>query len=388
MSVHGLRARLTREDVQRLTDTNDPESRAMAARKFCARIAEQGLSDADRTAGEAILGVLADDAAEMVRRALAVTLQRCPHLPEAVARKLAADLDSIALPVIEGSPVLSDEDLIEIIRHAAPNRQVAVAKRTSVSKDVVREIVTHGVSEAVGTAAANDGARFDAGSYALTFERFSAEPEVLERFIDRSRLPLEVTERLIAAISDAAIERLVSRHALPPQLAVELAEGARERATVDLVDQAGLSPDPRRFVQQLQLNSRLTPSLILRALFRGHMAFFEYAVAELANVDHAKAWMLIHDAGPLGLDAVFQRTGLPARILPAIRAAISAYHSIELGDGGPADQIRFRRILTERVFTQFQGAPEADLNYCLARLDADEALIETAPAEPVVLKAS
>jgi len=79
---------------------------------------------------------------------------------------------------------------------------------------------------------------------------------------------MEVTEKLINVISEAAVERLVSRHALPPQLAVELAEATRERATVDLVEQAGLSPDPRRFVQQLQMNGRLTPSLILRALFK------------------------------------------------------------------------------------------------------------------------
>ena len=150
---------------------------------------------------------------------------------------------------------------------------------------------------------------------------------------------------------------------------VELAESARERATVDLVDQAGLAPDPRRFVQQLQLNGRLTPSLVLRALFRGHMSFFEHAVAELAGIDHAKAWQLIHDAGPLGLDAVFQRTGLPHRILPAIKAALSAYHSLEVGPGGPQDMMRFRKTLTERIFTQFQGAPEADLNYCLERLE-------------------
>lgn len=371
MSVHGLRARLTREDIQRLTDGSDVEGRVLATRKLCTRVALEGFAEADRAAGEAVLALLARDAAEMVRRALAVTLQCSPHLPPSVAKALIADVDSIAIPVISGSPVLTDEELVEIVRGAPEAHQCAVAGRPVISREVVREIVTHATPKAVGITAANDGAHFDAGSYALTFQRFAEAPEVLERFVERSRLPLEVTEKLIAKISDEALQRLVSRHALPAQLAVELAEGARERATVDLVDQAGLSPEPRRFVQQLQLNGRLTPSLILRALFRGHVAFFEHAVAELAGVDHAKAWLLIHDAGPLGLEAVFQRTGLPARILPAVRAALSAYHSIELGADGPADLVRFRKTLTERIFTQFQGAPESDLTYCLERMDVD-----------------
>lgn len=378
MTVQTLRARLTREDISRLADQRDPEARALAARKVCARFASDLLSEEERRTGAEIVRVLAEDAAELVRRAVSVTLQRSDHLPADVARKLAADIDSIALPVIAGSPVLGDEDLIEIVRGGDLRRQTAVAGRAEVSETVVGELVQIAAPEAVAVAAGNDGARFDPTCYARTFERFGDRADILERFVERSHLPLEVTEKLISRISDAAMTRLVTRHALPPQLAVELAEGARERATVDLVDQAGLSPDPRRFVQQLQLNGRLTPSLILRALFRGHMAFFEHCIAELAEIDHAKAWLLIHDAGPLGLEAVFKRAGLPARMLPAVRAALSAWHSLEIGDGGARDVAVFRRRLTERIFTQFQGAPERELAYCLDRLDADEAALREA----------
>ncbi|MCC5995008.1 MAG: DUF2336 domain-containing protein [Oceanicaulis sp.] len=378
MSVHTLRARLTREDIARLTDAGDEEARALAARKVCARYAGPGLTEDERALGAEIVRVLAQDAAELVRRALSVTLQRSPHLPADVARQLAADIDSIALPIIAGSPVLADEDLIAIVRDGAPRRQVAVAARESVSESVTAEIAEHGASEAVSILAANSGAAFNSGAYASVFRRFSHSPHVLERFIERSALPLEVTEKLVACISDQALQRLVARHALPPQLAVELAEGARERATVDLVDQAGLAPDPRRFVQQLQLNARLTPSLMLRALLRGHVTFFEHCMAELAGIDHAKAWVLIHDAGPLGLDAVFRKAGLPERILPAVRAALSAWHSLEVGPDGARDLIRFRQRLVERVFTQFQGAPVSELDYCLDRLDADIAAASAA----------
>lgn len=381
MSVKSLRARLTREDVARLASAADDEGRALAARKICARISMPGLSESERAAANAILEVLAGDAAEIVRRALSVTLARSPNLPRDVARKLAADIDSIAVPVIAGSPSLNDEDLIEIVRSGTVIRQLAIAGRAEVAGPVVRELVVRGADPAVKRVIANDGARFDSGSYALTFDRYKNQPAMLETFVDRASLPLEVTEKLINVISETAVERLVSRHALPPQLAVELAEHSRERATVDLVEQAGLSPDPRRFVQQLQMNGRLTPSLILRALFRGHMSFFEHCLAELAGIPHAKAWLLIHDAGPLGLEAVFERSGLPRRILPAVRASVSAYHSLEMGGQGPEDIVKFRAALTQRIFTQFQGAPEADLEYCLSRLEADmQASVQADPA--------
>lgn len=384
MSVKALRARLTREDVARLASAADDEGRALAARKICARISMPGMTETERTAANAILEVLASDAAEIVRRALSVTLARSPNLPRDVALKLAADIDSIAVPIIAGSPSLTEDDLTEIVRSGAVIRQLAIAGRAEVPGKVVRELVMRGADPAVQRVIANDGAHFDAGSYALTFQRYHDRPGMLEHLVDRASLPMEVTEKLINLISEEAVERLVSRHALPPQLAVELAEATRERATVDLVEQAGLSPDPRRFVQQLQMNGRLTPSLILRALFRGHMSFFEHCMAELAGVPHAKAWLLIHDAGPLGLDAIFERSGLPRRILPAVRASVAAYHSLELGAQGTEDIVRFRAALTQRIFTQFQGAPEADLEYCMARLEDDMRALEAQThAEPV-----
>lgn len=381
MSVAVLRTRLTREDVASLSRAQDDEGRALAARKICSRISMPGLTESERAAANAILAVLAGDAAEAVRRALSVTLARSPNLPRDVARKLAADIDSIAVPVIAGSPSLTEDDLIEIVRSGSLIRQLALAGRAEVPGKAVRELVMRGADPAVQRVIANDGAHFDAGSYALVFDRYRDQPGMLENLVDRASLPMEVTEKLINVISEAAAERLVSRHALPPQLAVELAEASRERATVDLVEQAGLSPDPRRFVQQLQMNGRLTPSLILRALFRGHMSFFEHCMAELAGIPHSKAWLLIHDAGPLGLDAVLERSGLPRRILPAVRASVSAYHSLEMGAHGAEDVVKFRAALTQRIFTQFQGAPEADLEYCMARLDADMRAIndDTAP---------
>lgn len=372
MAVQTLRARLNSADIDRLVNQRDPEARALAARKFCARFAESDLSEPERALGAEIIRILAADAAELVRRALAVTLQRSPHLPADVAERMIADVESIAVPIIAGSPVLGEEALIALAAKAPASRQVALASRTALSEAVVETLVEHGSRDAVRTAAANDGAQFSPRAYSECFSRFKTDTDLLEGFVERRSLPLEVTERLVAHISDAAIERLVHRHALPPQLAVELAEGARERATVDLVDQAGLAHDPRRFAQQLQLNARLTPSLILRALMRGHVTFFEHCIAELAEIDHAKAWLLIHDAGPLGLEAVFNRAGLPDRILPAVRAALQAWHSLEIGGGGEREIIRFRQRLAERIFTQFQGAPEAELTYILERLDMDE----------------
>lgn len=370
MSLVTMRAKLTQDDIRRLVKGESPEERAMAARKICQKVDTPDLTPEERAAANGIIEMIAQDAVVLVRRALAVTLRASPNLPKSVAMKLAADIDSIAVPILAASPVFSDEELIEIVKSQGETKQSAIGARAVVSPAVVGAIVDHGSERAVAITAANDGAAFDTPAYDKAISRFAESKTVMDSFVARSSLPLAFTEKLISKVSDEALERLVKRHALPPQLAVELAEATRERAVVDLVDQAGIAPDMRHFVQQLQLNGRLTPSLILRAAFRGHMSFVEHAFAELGSIPHSKAWLLIHDAGPLGLKAIFDRTGLPARLFPAIRTAIDTLHSIEMEDT-PEGRARFRKILAERAFTRFQGVPDEDVEYILSRLDED-----------------
>lgn len=370
MSVTALRNRLTETDVRRLVRGETDEDRALAARKICHRIDGAVLTDGERGAARDILELIARDAAELVRRALAVTLRQSPNLPHDIAIRLAADVDSVASPVLLSSPVFTDEDLINVLHDSSSSKRCAVAARDNISAIVVHEILDTADDKAVSIAASNDGAEFDAAAYHRAFTEFCEAPGVMDAFVARSHLPLDVTERLISLISDQALDRLVKTHALPPQLAVEIAEGTRERATVDLVDQAGLAHNPKHFVQQLRMNGRLTPSLILRALFRGHVAFVEHAFAELSGLAHQKAWLLVHDAGPLGLRAIYDRTGMPSRLYPAIRAGLDVYHTTEMPHDGESRE-HFRRVLAERAITRFQGIPDDDLDYLLGRFAED-----------------
>lgn len=370
MSVVALRNRLTETDVHRLVRGERDEDRALAARKICSRIDVANLTDAEREAARDILELIARDAAELVRRAMSVTLRNSPNLPHDVATRLAKDVDSVATPVLLSSPVLTDEDLIDVLQTTTTAKRCAVAAREEISAIVVHEIIDGGDPKAVGIAAANDGADFDDAAYQRAFMDFCENTNVMDAFVSRSHLPLAMTEKLISQISQEAMDRMVKKHALPPQLAVEIAEGMRERATVDLVDQAGLAHDPKHFVQQLRMNSRLTPSLIIRAMLRGHIVFVEHAFAELAGISHAKVWLLVHDAGPLGLRAVYDRTGMPRRLYPAVRAALDVYHSLEITQDA-AGREHFRRSLAERALTRFQGVPEEDLDYVLDRMDED-----------------
>jgi uncharacterized protein (DUF2336 family) len=369
MSIVTMRANLTDSDIRTLIKGPAEADRAQAAHKICRCIEEAQLSDEERAHAATIMAIMAEDAAVLVRRALAVALKNSNKLPREIANKLARDIESVALPVILNSPSLTDSDLVEIVRASPPSKQIAVASREMLSTTVTGAIAEYAVSAAVERALANDNALFDEDSLDAALDRFGGVSGVMAAMVHRNELPVSVTEKLVNMVTGELFDHLVNHHELPPQIAIDLAMGARERATLDIVEQAARQKDLARFVQQLNLNGRLSPSLLMRGLCLGHIEFVEYAMAELAGLSHQRMWLLMNDNGPLGLKAAFDRAGLPPRLFPSFRAAIEVYHSIER-EGCVYDRILFRKRMLERTLTLFQAIPKDDLDYLMEKLDA------------------
>jgi uncharacterized protein (DUF2336 family) len=362
------RAALTDNDIRMLVKGATADERALAAHKLCRTIDRADMAEDERQIAHDILRVMATDAAELVRRAMAVTLKNSPSLPPDVANRLARDVDSVSLPIITWSPVFSDADLAEIIRMGGEARQMAVAKRPKLSTRVSSVLVDQGSEAVVATAVANDNARFSEVALQKALDRFSKSEQVLQAVAYRSALPLAVTERLIDMVGDQLRDHILAHHALSAERVLELVVGAKERATLDLVDQAGRASDPKAFVGHLNRVGRLTPSLLLRGLAHGHMTFFEWGVAELSGVPHHRTWLMIHDAGPLGLKAICERAGLPSRLYAAFRAGVDAFHDMEF-DGKAHDRARFQEHMIQRFLTSPQSISREDADYLLDRMD-------------------
>ena len=368
MGVSALRVNLSEADIRSLIKGDTDEDRALACYRLCRRIDTVDLSAQERTFSEQILKIVVDSAAERVRRALAVTLKASRNLPPEIACRLARDIESVALPILENSPVLSDEDLAEILESAEPARQYAIARRATLSETVTDALCSFATDGAITLALGNERASFGTNGLNIAMDRFPTAQEMQEAIIERPVLPLLVAEKMAARLSGELFDRLVEKHAVPPQMAIDLASRTRERAGIDLISQAGLQADMQRYVQQLNLNGRLTPSFVLRALCQGEVRLVEHALAELSGIAHNKAWLLVHDGGAMGLRAVFERSGMPPSIYPAFRAAIDVLHETEF-DGSQEDRGRFRKRMIERVLTRFQSIPQDDLDYLLEKLD-------------------
>ena len=120
---------LSQADVARLLAEPSVAVRSELAAKMAQEIDSAQLTPEELAIAQDIARLMAQDVAETVRRALAESLRAAAHLPRDVALRLAQDVETVALPILATSPVLTDSDLIAILRQANPPRQQAIAAR-------------------------------------------------------------------------------------------------------------------------------------------------------------------------------------------------------------------------------------------------------------------
>ncbi len=359
---------LSQADVAKLLQHPSVDTRASTVRKVAAQLDETSLTEAERELVEEILRAMVRDAEVRVRRALSDSLKDHPSAPHDVALRLANDVSEVALPMIEFSKVLTEDDLIEIVRSKPEDSQLAVARRQTVSASVADALVETQNETVVAELVGNDGADISEGTYQRVLDEFGDSETVNTPLVQRRKLPITIAERLVTLVSDSMREYLVTHHELSSDLATDLVLQSRERATVGLLSDNADDLDVAQLVAQLHANGRLTQTIVLRALCMGDASFFEISMAKLAGIPLANARVLIFDYGQLGLKSLCDKCSTTPEFFPVVRVAVDVLQELE-HDGRPGDRERFRNRMIERVLTHFESGIDSDnLEYLVAKL--------------------
>jgi uncharacterized protein (DUF2336 family) len=359
---------LTQAHARALRDNSSASVRAEVAAAVAAEFASRRLAAEEARIAQQILDVLVRDVELRVRQALAEHVKECPFLPREIALTLARDIDdSVAVPILEHSPLLTDCDLVAWIRDGVAARRVAVARRKAVAPVVADALVATADAEVAATLLGNAGAEISEGALLKLAGLARDNPSLGPLLIERPMLPLAVCEALIASVSDQLRERLVVRHRIPPALAEELAMHGRERAVAEILPR-NADEAASRLAAHLHRRRRLTPTLVLRSLLLGDLCFFDAAMATLAGVPIANARTLLYGRDGRGRDgglaAIYQRAGLPPYLFPALRVGVASVLDGHIAHGRSAYT---QRVLDQLVLTYDEVSP-AGVEHMLAQL--------------------
>jgi len=308
---------------------------------------------------------------------MAEVFARSSEAPGAIVQALSLDQPSVALPVLEHSPLLIDADLVDIIATGNCEMQCAIARRVNLPASVCAAIAEVGSASAALELIENANAELAPFSWDRIVERHGHLAAIRESMLVLEDLPAATRVALVAKLSDTLAQFVVARNWLSADRADRIAGEARDRSTVNIAARSR-GGDMRGLVRHLRATGQLTAGLILRALLSGNLELFDHALSELSDLPPARVSALLHDRGGASLQALLVRARLPESTFAAFRVALEVSHETGFVDT-PGGTARLRRLMVERVLTHCEtGGQAAEPLLILLRRFATESAREEA----------
>jgi len=361
-----MAAALSLQDVDRLLSESSSDIRAELADKVASNLAALNLAPAEIKVALDIVRILARDVEEKVRASISRGLRHSEHLPHDVARKLADDVDAVALPLLTASLILTDEDLIKLVRGGSASKQEAIASRPNLTEPVSEALITHAEEPIVVVLMGNLSASIGEQTLHRAIARFGDSDRTKQAMVARPNLPINIAERLVALVSEELQQHLLRAQTLSPGIAADIVLRSREQAIMHL-SVGSSETELSRMIAQMYANGRLTPTLMLRALCTGDIAFFEVALAVKGNVPLANAQVLIHEPSRRGLAALYRKAMMPDNLFDVVRTAVDVVDETGF-DGNTRDLQRFRARVISRILTRKSFVSAADADYLIAKM--------------------
>jgi uncharacterized protein (DUF2336 family) len=171
-----------------------------------------------------VLVRLADLVEEEALAFVAEKLAPLARAPRGMVAKLAYEPINVSRPVLEQSPLLSDEDLTRIVQEKGLDHMDAIAGRQEVAPVVSSAIIERGNNPVKLKLARNDGAKFTDASYSKLVSDARNDEKLQTSLAERDDLPVSVVRALVE-VASVTVRRKLLRHGRP-EVAKRVTEAA------------------------------------------------------------------------------------------------------------------------------------------------------------------
>lgn len=269
---------------------------------------------------------LARDTLPRVRQALAEEIKALDCVPPRIVKALARDIECVAAPILEYSPLLSDSELIEIITTAqASFALLAIAKRKPLRASVAEAIATALDVPAVAELLLNSSAK-------IRHQTLDKIAQHAERITDwqvplvlRNDLSQRTIRRLAGFVSRSLIETLAAKHGLDEKTRRDLKDKLKARIEKD--EAAATIPSD---LVTLKRAGKLDDTFVENATEHGTRDTVIAALALLSGAAPEVVARIFHTASAKAIVALVWRAGLGMRVAFKIQTLLLHLPASEL----------------------------------------------------------
>lgn len=312
-----------------LCGDTDEDVRCELARKIGRLV--PGLDDSEtsrvRDLAIEVMERLARDSLPRVRAILSEEIKSSSKVPSYIVKQLANDLELIvSAPVLEYSPLLSDEDLIEIVAGAnVEGRLAAIAKRSSVSERVSDALIATFDVSAVAALLANPNAQIREEALDRIVESAEGIEAWHQPVVMRADLSLRAVRRIAGFVSSSLLRLLSERGGLDDQTASFLSKRVRERLEAEGIAHDAKSGDDEAasLVEAAARAGELNDDFVLNAVDEGNRRVVIHALATMSGLPRNVVERILVSQSGKAITALVWRSKMAMRVSVKIQIALA-----------------------------------------------------------------
>ncbi len=253
-----------------------------------------------------VIDVLSQDSLPRVRGMISEQVRSLDTVPPGIIRRLARDADAIvAAPVLEYSPLLTDDDLIEIVMMGCESNALsALARRKNLSSSVSQAVAETEDEQAVPMLLTNASASLNDETLSAIVDAAATQPGWHMTLAGRKGMSLKLIRNMARYIGQATLEKLLANNpsvgdVAKTELRTAVAARIAEQETVDEAKQLADQQDAdREKARQLHQQGGLTASVMEAAAAREEKEFLVQAAALLCDADPVDTRRLFNAKDP------------------------------------------------------------------------------------------
>lgn len=299
-------------NLYRLARERSERGRTELADAVSAIFREKGakLTERERAHIFGILETVIGDVETRMRRRLSIQLASAPDVPHDLIAFLANDDIDIAFPILTRSPVLTDEDLIDVVWHRTLEHQLAVATRPGISEDVSQTLVETRDERVIRGLLENQDAHISRATMGYLVEQSRRVDSFQEPLLRRRDLGAELAKRMIGWVSAALRQHVIETYAIDP---AEVDAVLEQAALKEMGQAAAESRQPSRsaeLAELLRAKGEATPELLYLALRDGEVALFVSLFARMTGLTESLVMRVVFDPAGDALAVACRAAGI------------------------------------------------------------------------------
>lgn len=299
-------------DLIELARDPNPSARIALSERItdiCLQAPRQLNPDEKEVAGH-ILIQLSRDFETQLRTKLALQLAATHRAPKQLVMALALDEISVSAPIISQSPMLDEQDLVEIVKNKTSAHRLSVAMRSGITAAVSNALVQSEEPDVLQALVSNKSAEISTAAMDYLVTESKVLTNLQGPLIARDDLSPELVQKMFAFVSNAMKADIQAKYDIDTELLDAAFREAQPTLTENMSPSgAGARNKAADLIAKMRASGELSLNRVIGFLREKRLNLFLEGLSALCNLDSRTVTNLAFEGEGQGMAVVCRAIG-------------------------------------------------------------------------------